>query len=148
MEERMTICNMAIEAGARAGLIAPDETTFTYLKEREYAPKGEAFEQAVEQWKLLASDADATYDAVIDFDLNVLEPQVTWGTSPSMGASINDCVPYPSDFSTSDEQNSCQKLWITWGLNPERPWMQFLLMLFLSAHVPMDVLKTCAPPQP
>ncbi len=121
MEERMTICNMAIEAGARAGLIAPDETTFTYLKEREYAPKGEAFEQAVEQWKLLASDADATYDAVIDFDLNVLEPQVTWGTSPSMGASINDCVPYPSDFSTSDEQNSCQKALDYMGLESGTP---------------------------
>ncbi len=121
MEERMTICNMAIEAGARAGLIAPDETTFTYLKEREYAPKGEAFEQAVEQWKLLASDADATYDAVIDFDLSVLEPQVTWGNSPSMGASINDCVPYPSDFSTSDEQNSCQKALDYMGLESGTP---------------------------
>lgn len=109
MAERMTICNMAIEAGARAGLIAPDETTFEYLKGREHAPKDEAFDIAVDDWKSLVSDEDAVYDDILDFDLDTLEPQVTWGTSPSMGASILDTVPSPDDFETADEQNACQK---------------------------------------
>lgn len=109
MAERMTICNMAIEAGARAGLIAPDETTFEYLKGREHAPKDEAFDAAVDDWKSLVSDEDAVYDDILDFDLDTLEPQVTWGTSPSMGASILDTVPSPDDFETADEQNACQK---------------------------------------
>lgn len=109
MEERMTICNMAIEAGARAGLMAPDQTTFDYLKGRRYVPQGEEFDKAVEEWKALVGDADATYDATVTLDLNTLEPQVTWGTSPSMGASITDVVPSPSDFKTLDEQNACKK---------------------------------------
>jgi 3-isopropylmalate/(R)-2-methylmalate dehydratase large subunit len=121
MEERLTICNMAIEAGARAGLIAPDETTFNYLKGRKYAPKDEAFNLAVEEWKQLVSDPDALYDRVIEFDLNQLEPQVTWGTSPSMGASINDTVPYPSDFETPDEQHSCEKALEYMGLTSGTP---------------------------
>jgi len=130
MEERLTICNMAIEAGARAGLIAPDETTFNYLKGRKYAPKDEAFDLAVEEWKELVSDSDAVYDRVIEFDLNQLEPQVTWGTSPSMGASINDTVPYPSDFETPDEQHSCQKALEYMGLTSGTPMHQ----------IPIDVV--------
>lgn len=130
MEERLTICNMAIEAGARAGLIAPDETTFNYLKGRKYAPKDEAFDMAVEEWKKLVSDSDAVYDRVIEFDLNQLEPQVTWGTSPSMGASINDTVPYPSDFETPDEQHSCQKALEYMGLTSGTPMHQ----------IPIDVV--------
>lgn len=111
MAQRMTICNMAIEAGgARAGLIAPDETTFEYLKGRDHAPKGEAFQAAVKEWSNLVSDDDAVYDKTINFDLASLEPQVTWGgTSPSMGASIVDLVPSPSDFESLDDQKSCQK---------------------------------------
>jgi 3-isopropylmalate/(R)-2-methylmalate dehydratase large subunit len=130
MEERLTICNMAIEAGARAGLIAPDETTFNYLKGRKYAPKDEAFDLAVEEWKELVSDSDAVYDRLIEFDLNQLEPQVTWGTSPSMGASINDTVPYPSDFETPDEQHSCQKALEYMGLTSGTPMHQ----------IPIDVV--------
>lgn len=130
MEERLTICNMAIEAGARAGLIAPDETTFNYLKGRKYAPKDEAFDMAVEEWKELVSDSDAEYDRLIEFDLNQLEPQVTWGTSPSMGASINDTVPYPSDFETPDEQHSCQKALEYMGLTSGTPMHQ----------IPIDVV--------
>ena len=109
MEERLTICNMAIEAGARSGLMAPDQVTFDYLKGRMYAPKGEAFDKAVEEWKTLASDIDATYDAESTLDLNSLEPQVTWGTSPAMGASISDNVPSPEDFDDLDKQNACKK---------------------------------------
>ena len=118
MEERMTVCNMAIEAGARAGLISPDETTYDYLKGRQEAPQGESFDEAVEQWATLASDDDAVYDATLEFDLNTLEPQVTWGTSPSMGAAVNDTVPSPEDFETPDEQNACSKALTYMGLTP------------------------------
>jgi 3-isopropylmalate/(R)-2-methylmalate dehydratase large subunit len=118
MEERMTVCNMAIEAGARAGLIAADETTFNYLKGRKHAPIGDDFEKAVENWKQLATDSDATYDVTLDFDLETLIPQVTWGTSPSMGADITDVVPSPSDFDNSDEQKSCEQALNYMGLTP------------------------------
>ncbi|WP_330510201.1 3-isopropylmalate dehydratase large subunit [Petrocella atlantisensis] len=121
MEERMTICNMAIEAGARAGLISPDDTTFNYLKGRQHAPKGDAFEDAVVTWRALASDDDAVYDATLEFDLNVLEPQVTWGTSPSMGASISDVVPSPSDFESADDQKSCENALEYMGLTSGTP---------------------------
>lgn len=109
MEERMTICNMAIEAGARAGLMAPDQTTFDYLEGRQYVPVGSEFVEAVEEWKKLASDIDAVYTKTIEFDLDTLEPQVTWGTSPGMGASITDTVPSPNDFTDADDKNACQK---------------------------------------
>ncbi|NCC75624.1 MAG: 3-isopropylmalate dehydratase large subunit, partial [Clostridia bacterium] len=109
MEERMTVCNMAIEAGARSGLIAPDQTTFDYLRGRLYAPQGEAFEMAVSEWKKLYTDADAVFDKVVEFDAAALAPQVTWGTSPSMGASIEDIVPYPESFSDPDKQKAAQR---------------------------------------
>jgi 3-isopropylmalate/(R)-2-methylmalate dehydratase large subunit len=96
MEGRMTLCNMAIEAGARAGMIAPDETTFAYIKGRLYAPKGELFDQAVEAWKQLPSDPDAQFDAVYEIDIEGLGPQVTWGINPGMVADINAVVPDPS----------------------------------------------------
>lgn len=121
MEERLTVCNMTIEAGARAGLVAPDQVTFDYLKGREHAPAGDAFDLAVEQWKALVSDPDAKYDAVVEFDLGTLEPQVTWGTSPAMGAGISDKVPSPSDFSTPDEQNACKKALEYMGLEAGTP---------------------------
>ncbi|HHT97809.1 MAG TPA: 3-isopropylmalate dehydratase large subunit, partial [Clostridiales bacterium] len=102
MEERLTICNMTIEAGARAGLIAPDQVTYDYLKGRKFAPQGEDFEVSVEKWKQLVSDPGAKYDATVEFDVSTLEPQVTWGTSPGMGTSISDVVPSPSDFKDPD----------------------------------------------
>lgn len=121
MEERLTICNMAIEAGARTGLIAPDETTFQYLKGRPYAPQGEDFTKAVAQWKKLITDEDASFDTVLHFDLDTLIPQVTWGTSPSMGASIEDCVPFPESFDTPDKQKSAMKALEYMGLTPGTP---------------------------
>ena len=108
MEERLTVCNMAIEAGARAGLIAPDNTTFKYLKGREYAPRGAAYDEAVEIWRTLPSDSDAIYDKEVEFHLDTLEPQVTWGTSPGMGSGITGLVPSPLDFKTSDEQRATE----------------------------------------
>jgi 3-isopropylmalate/(R)-2-methylmalate dehydratase large subunit len=121
MEERMTVCNMAIEAGARSGLIAPDETTFKYLKNKPYAPHGADFDKAVIEWKALATDADAVYDTVLEFDLDTLEPQVTWGTSPAMGASISDVVPAPESFATVDKQKAAQKALEYMGLTPGTP---------------------------
>lgn len=101
MEARMTICNMSIEAGGRAGMIAPDETTFAYLKGREYAPKGELWERALAYWKTLPGDPGAKFDTVVELDANTLKPQVTWGTSPGQVVSIEDKVPDPESFSDS-----------------------------------------------
>ena len=96
MEERMTICNMSIEGGARAGLVAPDETTFAYLKGRPHAPQGAAWDEAVVRWKQLPSDPGATYDKEIVIDANTLEPMVTYGTNPGMGLPISGSVPDPA----------------------------------------------------
>jgi 3-isopropylmalate/(R)-2-methylmalate dehydratase large subunit len=95
MEGRMTLCNMAIEAGARAGMVAPDETTFAYIKGRPYAPKGELFEQAVATWRQLASDPGAHFDTVLEINVDGLGPQVTWGTNPGMVADVKGYVPDP-----------------------------------------------------
>ncbi|WJH34151.1 3-isopropylmalate dehydratase large subunit [Paenibacillus aurantius] len=121
MEERMTVCNMSIEAGARAGLIAPDETTFNYLRGREYVPQGEAFEAAVQEWKKLVTDEGAVYDRVVDFDADSLIPQVTWGTSPGMGTSISATVPNPADFTTENERKAAEKALEYMGLTPGTP---------------------------
>ncbi|GGF89207.1 3-isopropylmalate dehydratase large subunit [Paenibacillus abyssi] len=109
MEERMTICNMSIEAGARAGLIAPDVTTFEYLRGRQYAPQGEKFEQAVAAWSELTTDEGAAYDTVVDFDVDSLIPQVTWGTSPGMGTDITSAVPDPASMPTENERKAAEK---------------------------------------
>jgi 3-isopropylmalate/(R)-2-methylmalate dehydratase large subunit len=97
MEGRMTLCNMAIEAGARAGMVAVDQTTIDYVKGRPYAPKGDAWDQAVAWWNTLQSDADARFDRVIELDAATIEPQVTWGTSPEMVTTIGGRVPNPAD---------------------------------------------------
>ena len=99
MEERMTICNMSIEGGARAGLVAPDETTFAYLKGRPHAPQGADWDAAVARWQTLASDEGATYDKEIVIDANTLEPMVTYGTNPGMGLPISGTIPNPADES-------------------------------------------------
>ena len=97
MEGRMTLCNMSIEAGARAGMIAPDETTFAYLNGRRFAPEGEAWNKALSHWKALRSDDDAVFDRVIEIDASQLEPFVTWGTSPGMVVPVTSYVPDPAD---------------------------------------------------
>lgn len=109
MEERMTVCNMSIEGGARAGLIAPDETTFNYLRDRQYVPQGAAYDAAVETWKGLVSDEGAEYDTIVEFDVESLIPQVAWGTSPGMGTDINSSVPNPADFPTENERKAAEK---------------------------------------
>jgi len=99
MEERMTVCNMSIEAGARAGLIAPDETTFDYLKGREHAPKGKDWERSIAQWGNLKTDAEAEFDQVVHLDVSSLTPMVTWGTNPEMVVSIGNSIPEPKSES-------------------------------------------------
>jgi 3-isopropylmalate/(R)-2-methylmalate dehydratase large subunit len=97
MEQRMTICNMSIEGGARAGLIAPDDTTFEYLHGRRHAPQGTAWDVALEGWRALPTDDGATYDRSITIDASALEPMVTYGTNPGMGIPISSRVPFPED---------------------------------------------------
>jgi len=109
MEGRMTLCNMTIEAGARAGLIAPDETTFAYLKGRTLAPKGVLWEQAVAAWKTLPSDAQARYDTEIVLDAALIAPQVTWGTSPQDVAPITGHVPDPADTNDPDRRRAMER---------------------------------------
>ena len=109
MEARMTICNMSIEAGARAGMIAPDETTFEYIKGREHAPKGADWDAAVEYWRTLPSDADARYDAEVIIDATTLSPFVTWGTNPGQGVPLGSIVPSPDDFDNESEKVAAAK---------------------------------------
>jgi 3-isopropylmalate/(R)-2-methylmalate dehydratase large subunit len=103
MENRMTICNMSIEAGARAGIIAPDEETFDFIRGRRYAPNTEQFEKAVEYWKGLRTDPSAKFDKSITFNVSGLAPQVSWGTNPGMVVDITDTVPHPDQFSKGNE---------------------------------------------
>jgi 3-isopropylmalate/(R)-2-methylmalate dehydratase large subunit len=109
MEARMTICNMSIEAGARAGMVAPDETTFEYLKGRPHAPQGADWDAAVEYWKTLPTDADAKFDEEVFLDANTLDPFVTWGTNPGQGVSLLDSVPNPADFSDPNEKAAAER---------------------------------------
>jgi 3-isopropylmalate/(R)-2-methylmalate dehydratase large subunit len=109
MEERMTICNMSIEAGAKAGMIAPDQTTFDYLKGREFAPQGADWDAAVEYWQTLYSDDDAVFDTVVELEAKDITPQVTWGTNPGQVIGVNEPVPGPDDFTDSVEQESARK---------------------------------------
>jgi 3-isopropylmalate/(R)-2-methylmalate dehydratase large subunit len=107
MEERMTICNMSIEFGAKAGLIAPDETTFSYLEGREYTPKGDVWLQALNDWQTLKSDDNAEFDAVVTLAAKDIKAQVTWGTTPGQVTAVNSTVPSPDSFSDEVEKESC-----------------------------------------
>ncbi|WP_321406973.1 3-isopropylmalate dehydratase large subunit [Tolumonas auensis] len=109
MEERMTVCNMAIELGAKAGMVAADQTTFDYLKGRPFAPKGADWDAAVEYWSTLKTDAGAKFDAELVLDGNAIEPQVTWGTNPGQVISINTPIPAPEDFTDPVARSSAQK---------------------------------------
>jgi 3-isopropylmalate/(R)-2-methylmalate dehydratase large subunit len=109
MEERMTVCNMSIEFGAKAGLIAPDQTTINYVEGKEYAPKGDVWTQAVSDWKKLKSDDDAVFDAVVTLEAKDIKAQVTWGTNPGQVVSVDSTVPFPQDFSDEVEKESCVK---------------------------------------
>ena len=126
MEARMTICNMSIEAGARAGLIAPDETTFNYIKGRPNAPTGEAWDEALQYWKTLQSDADAKFDKEIYLNADELSPFVTWGTNPGQGVPLNESVPDPERFTDVEERTAAQRA---------------LTYMDLKAGTPMKAIK-------
>ncbi|MBM7650773.1 3-isopropylmalate dehydratase large subunit [Neobacillus cucumis] len=121
MDERMTICNMSIEAGARAGLITPDETTFEYLRGRRYAPQGEEFEKAVEKWRALATDEGAVYDTVVEIEAAEVEPQVTWGTNPGMCLPVSANVPSPEDADKPSEKDEINRALEYMGLEAGQP---------------------------
>jgi len=121
MEARMTICNMSIEAGARAGMIAPDETTFAYLKGRDHAPEGAEWDAAVEAWRELRTDADAVFDAEVDIDADSLTPFVTWGTNPGQGLPLGDNVPDPESIVDENERVAAEKALAYMGLEAGQP---------------------------
>ena len=118
MEGRMTLCNMAIEFGAKVGMIAPDEVTFDYLRGRPYAPQGEDFEQAAAFWRTLRSDPDARFDREVRIDAAALAPQVTWGTNPGQECAITACVPAPESFADPVQARSCAAALDYIGLTP------------------------------
>ena len=121
MEGRMTLCNMAIESGARAGLVAPDEKTYAFLEGKEFAPKGDGWDQALAYWKSLPSDDGAKYDAVIELDAAEIAPQVTWGTSPEQVIPVNKSVPAPADFDDDGKSLACKSALDYMGLDAGTP---------------------------
>src|ERR1019366_7403509 len=121
MEGRMTVCNMSIEAGARAGMIAPDEVTFEYLRGRPHAPKGADWDRAVADWRQLATDDDARFDAEVNLDAASIQPQVSWGTNPSQVVSINGEVPSPDDLATPFGREAASRALAYMGLEARTP---------------------------
>ena len=121
MDGRMTICNMSIEAGARAGMIAPDDTTFAYLEGRPGSPRGKAWEQALDDWRRLPSDADAAFDREVEVDAGSLAPQVTWGTNPAMVAPVDGAVPDPAAFADPADRAAAERALAYMALEPGTP---------------------------
>ena len=127
MENRMTICNMSIEGGARAGMIAPDETTFNYLKNRNYAPKGVDWEDAISEWSELYSDPNASFDKTILIDASEIEPSVSWGTNPSQIIFVNDVIPNPDEFENESEKEAAARALDYMDLKPGQKINEILL---------------------
>ncbi len=121
MDGRMTVCNMTIEGGARTGMVAPDETTFEYLKGRRFAPQGDAFEAAVESWRALPTDPEAVYDRVVEIDASSLEPNVTWGINPGMVLPVTGRVPDPASFTDPNEREVAERALRYMDLEPDTP---------------------------
>lgn len=130
MEGRMTMCNMSIEAGARAGMVAPDETTFEYIKGRPHAPKGEEWDKAVEYWKSLPTDEGAVFDKEIFINADELEPFVTWGTNPGQGVPLSQSVPFPDDFEDENDKVAATRALEYMGLEAGTPMKE----------IPVDVV--------
>jgi len=121
MEARMTVCNMSIEAGARAGMIAPDDVTFAYLEGRPGAPRGAAWDEALQRWRRLRTDDGASFDRTVEVDISSLKPQVTWGTNPGMVAPIDARVPDPGDYADPDEREAVERALRYMDLAPGTP---------------------------
>ncbi len=124
MEGRMTVCNMSIEAGARAGMVAPDETTFAYVAGRPHAPVGQDWDAAVAHWRTLATDGDAVFDREVTIDATELSPFVTWGTNPAQGAPVSATVPDPGDYSDPVARGTVERALAYMGLTPGTPLRQ------------------------
>ena len=147
MDGRMTVCNMSIEAGARAGMIAPDETTFEYVKGRQFAPKGAEFDEAVAKWKLLPTEEGAVFDKTVIIEASDLEPYVTWGTNPGMAAKITDNVPDPSTMDQLAEREAAERALQYMGLEPNMPIQDIKIdRVFLGActNSRLDDLRAAA----
>jgi 3-isopropylmalate/(R)-2-methylmalate dehydratase large subunit len=127
MEGRMTISNMSIEWGARAGLIAPDETTFAYLKDRPYAPKGEQWDRAMEAWRGLRTDPDAVFDTEVVLDAGTVRPFVTWGTNPGQGVALDGAVPDPAAFADPAERTAAERALTYMDLRPGTPMRELAI---------------------
>src|SRR5438046_2723071 len=127
MAGRMTICNMSIEAGARAGMIAADDTTFAYIEGRPAAPKGAAWERALDHWRTLRSDEDAAYERVVTIDVDSLAPQVTWGTNPGMVAPVDAAVPDPAEIEDPEERAAVERALQYMALEPGTPLQEIEL---------------------
>ena len=121
MEGRMTVCNMSIEAGGRAGMIAPDQTTFEYVRDRPHAPQGDDFDRACEEWSKLTTDPGAEFDRTVVIQSSDLEPYVSWGTNPGMVAPVSGRVPDPDSFDDAGERESAQRALMYMGLDPDTP---------------------------
>jgi 3-isopropylmalate/(R)-2-methylmalate dehydratase large subunit len=121
MEGRMTVCNMSIEGGARAGMIAPDDTTFSYLEARKHSPRGKEWERALDDWRSLATDEGAEFDREIRVDAAALRPTVTWGTNPAQSVSIDDVVPEPATLGGQAEQQAAERALSYMALKPGTP---------------------------
>jgi 3-isopropylmalate/(R)-2-methylmalate dehydratase large subunit len=121
MEGRMTVCNMSIEWGAKAGMVAPDDTTFAYLENRPHAPRGADWEAALEYWRGLVTDPDATFDREVRLDASTMTPFVTWGTNPGQGVPLGGHVPDPSDFDDPTERAAAERALEYMGLRPGTP---------------------------
>ncbi len=147
MDGRMTVCNMSIEAGARAGMIAPDETTFEYVKGRQFAPKGAEFDEAVAKWKLLPTEEGAVFEKTVIIEARDLEPYVTWGTNPGMVAKITDNVPDPSTMDQLAEREAAERALQYMGLEPNMPIQDIKIdRVFLGActNSRLDDLRAAA----
>jgi len=123
----MTVCNMSIEGGARAGMIAPDDTTFAYVRGRPHAPKGRAFEEAVARWRQLPTDRGARFDKTVQIDASKLEPMVSWGTNPGMVAPVTGRVPNPSSFAQASEREAAERALKYMALEPDTPIQEIKL---------------------
>ncbi len=134
MEQRMTICNMSIEGGARAGLVAPDDTTFEYLAGKEHAPRGQAWATAVSEWRKLATDEGAAFDKSITIDANTLEPMITFGTNPGMGLPLSQAIPDPDKIADLSERRTMEKALAYMDLQPGRPLLgQAIDVVFIGS---------------
>lgn len=145
MEARMTMCNMSIEAGARAGMVAPDETTYAYLKDRPHAPKGQLWDAAVAEWDSLRTDEGAQFDAEVHIDASTLTPFVTWGTNPGQGVPLGADVPDPELMADEEERLAAEKALTYMDLTPGTPCVRSRWTPCSSGPAPTGGSRTYGP---